>query len=282
MPSLIRLGGGIVVPAEKTDCAARTSVRGSATMSADQIRPIISAPHNYRLTWNTPLSEEHAAQLISACAPAPGARIVDIGSGWGELLMRLVASAPGSTGDGVETDPDAVARGRALAEERGLAERVRFHTTPATEWTGSGYDLAVSIGSAHAWPGSTAEALKALRAAVRPGGRVLYGDGIWLRDPSPAALDGIGAEPGDFGSLLELIRLAESVGLRALQVTVADQREWDLFESNGPIGRGERWALENPGHPLYDEVIAEVDARRTGYYGGYRGDFTLAYLVLSA
>lgn len=119
MPSLIRLSGGIVVPAEKTDCAARTSVRGSATMSADQIRPIISAPHNYRLTWNTPLSEEHAAQLISACAPAPGARIVDIGSGWGELLMRLVASAPGSTGDGVETDPDAVARGRALAEERG-------------------------------------------------------------------------------------------------------------------------------------------------------------------
>lgn len=54
--------------------------------------------------------------------------------------------------------------------------------------------------------------------------------------------------------------------------------------SSSRTGRsdGERWALENPGHPLYDEVIAEVDARRTGYYGGYRGNFTLAYLVLSA
>ncbi|MFI8435025.1 SAM-dependent methyltransferase [Streptomyces sp. NPDC079020] len=251
-------------------------------MSAEEIRPLISAPHNHRLTWNTPLSEEHAAQLIAACATEPGARIADFGAGWGELLMRLVESAPGSTGDAVETDPDAVARGLRLAEERGLAERVRFHGVPAAEWAGADYDLAVSIGSSHAWPGSTAQALKALRAAVRPGGRVLFGDGIWLREPTPAALDGIGAEPGDFGSLLELIRLAESAGLRALQVTVADEREWDVFESNGPIGRGQRWALENPGHPLYDEVMAEVDARRTGYYGGYRSQFSLAYLVLSA
>ncbi|MFE2296380.1 hypothetical protein ACFW9Z_35110, partial [Streptomyces sp. NPDC059452] len=121
----------------------------------------------------------------------------------------------------------------------------------------------------------------ARRPAVRPGGRVLFGEGVWLKEPTPAALKGIGAAPGDFGSLLELIRLAESLGLRALQVTVADEREWDLFESEGPIGRGQRWALENPGHPLHAEVMAEVDARRTGYYGGYRSYLTLAYLVLS-
>ncbi|MFD8441380.1 SAM-dependent methyltransferase [Streptomyces globisporus] len=255
-------------------------------MSAAEVRAIIAAPGNDRLIWNTPLSEEHAARLIAACDPAPGARIADLGSGWGELLMRLVEAAPGATGDGVESDSDAVARGRKLAGERGLADRVRFQPTPAAEWTGGGYDLAVSIGSSHAWPGATARestrnALTALAAAVRPGGRVLFGEGIWLREPTPAALEGVGAEPGDFGSLLELIRLAESVGLRALQVTCADEREWDLFESEGPIGRGQRWALANPDHPLHAEVTAEVDARRTGYYGGYRSSFTLAYLVLS-
>ncbi|MEU3006725.1 class I SAM-dependent methyltransferase [Streptomyces sp. NPDC007020] len=254
-------------------------------MSAEEVRSVMSAAGNDRLTWNTPLSEDHASRLIAACDPAPGARIVDLGSGWGELLMRLVESAPGATGDGVETDPDAVARGRKLAGERGLADRVRFHGTPAAEWTEKGYDLAVCIGSSHAWPGATAResaanALAALAAAVRPGGRVLFGEGIWQREPTPAALAGLGAGPEDFGSLLELIRLAESAGLRALQVTVADEREWDLFESEGPIGRGQRWALANPGHPLHAEVTAEVDARRTGYYGGYRASFTLAYLVL--
>lgn len=242
----------------------------------------MSAAHNDRLTWNTPLSEEHAAQLVAACAPDAGARIVDLGSGWGELLMRLVESAPGSTGDGVETDSEAVARGRELAGERGLAKRVRFHETPAAEWADSGYDLAVSIGASHAWPGTTPEALKALRAAVRPGGRVLFGEGFWEREPSAQALAGLGAEPGDFGSLLELIRQAEAVGLRPLQVTVADQREWDLFEANANIGRGERWALANPAHPLHGGVVAAVDDRRTGYYGGYRGTLGLAYLVLSA
>ncbi|MFE6038895.1 SAM-dependent methyltransferase [Streptomyces sp. NPDC056452] len=250
-------------------------------MSADEVRALMSAPGNDRLTWNTPLSEEHASRLIAACAPGPGARIADFGSGWGELLMRLVAAAPGATGDGVENDPDAVARGQRLAGERGLTGRVRFHEVSAAEYPGDGYDLAVCIGSSHAWPGGTPEALKALRAAVRPGGRVLFGDGFWEREPSAAALEGLGAEPGDFGSLLGLVRQAEAAGLRPLQVTVADQREWDLFESTANIGRGERWALANPGHPLHAEVTAAVDARRTDYYGGYRGTLGLAYLVLS-
>lgn len=255
---------------------------GSAPMSAEEIRPLMSAPHNTHLTWNTPLSTHHATHLITACAPPPTARIADLGSGWGELLMRLVESAPGSTGDGVETDPEATARGRALAAERGLAERVRFHEVPAAEWPEKDYDLAVSIGASHAWPGGTPEALAALRASVRPGGRVLFGEGFWEREPDDAALAGLGAEPGDFGSLLDLIRQAEAAGLRALQVTAADQREWDLFESHANIGRGERWALAHPEHPLHDGVVAAVDERRTGYYGGYRGTFGLAYLVLSA
>ncbi|HWU06736.1 MAG TPA: class I SAM-dependent methyltransferase, partial [Streptomyces sp.] len=181
-----------------------------------------------------------------------------------------------------ETDPEAVSRGRRLAEGRGLADRVRFHEVPAAEFQGDGYDLALSIGAAHAWPGGTADALKALRAAVRPGGRVLFGDGFWEREPSTAALEGLGAEPDDFGTLLDMVRQAEAAGLRPLQVTVADQREWDLFESAANIGRGERWALANPGHRLHAGVTEAVDARRTGYYGGYRGTLGLAYLVLSA
>ncbi|MFI9492640.1 MULTISPECIES: SAM-dependent methyltransferase [Streptomyces] len=185
--------------------------------------------------------------------------------------VRALMSAPGN---------DRLIWNTPLSEERGLADRVSFHEVPAAAYARDGYDLAVSIGAAHAWPGGAAEALKALRAAVRPGGRVLFGDGFWEREPSPAALEGLGAGPGDFGSLLELIRLAESAGLRALQVTVADQREWDLFESAANIGRGERWALAHPGHPLHAEVTAAVDARRTGYYGGYRGTLGLAYLVL--
>jgi SAM-dependent methyltransferase len=244
------------------------------------VRRIISAARNPLLRWNTPLGEEHARTLVEACALPPGGRALDLGCGWGELLMRAVESAPGSRGDGVEIDEEALARGEQLAGRRGLGDRVRFHRAQAAEWRETGYDLVVCVGAAHAWPDSTAGALNAVSTALKPGGIALYGDGYWTREPDAAALDGLGAVEEEFGSLAELVRKAGKAGLVPLQVTVADQREWDLFESNGPAGSAERWARKSPGHPLRDRVFEEAARRREGYYAGYRGVLGFAYLVL--
>lgn len=250
-------------------------------MSDDELHAILAAPNNPLLTWNAPLSEEHARSLVRACPVPDGGRVVDLGCGWGELLLRVVEAAPGSTGDGVDSDPVAVARGRRLARERGLDGRVTFHEGSADAWSGTGHDLAVSIGAVHAWPGTTREALRALRATVKPGGRVLFGDGFWTAPPTAAALAGLGAEEDElFGSLDELVRAAVDAGFAPLRTTVADQREWDVFESNGRAGWGERWALENPGHALHDAARATAARHRTGYLGGYRGHLGFAYLVL--
>ncbi|MFD5894156.1 MULTISPECIES: SAM-dependent methyltransferase [unclassified Streptomyces] len=247
----------------------------------DELHAILAAPNNPLLTWNAPLSEEHARSLIDACVVPDGGRVVDLGCGWGELLLRLVQGAPGSTGDGVEKDPAAVARGRRLAGERGLDGRVTFHESSADVWPETGYDLAVCIGAVHAWPGTTREALRALRAAVKPGGRVLFADGFWTVRPTPAALEGLGAEEDEFvGSLDDLVRAAADAGFAPLRTTVADQREWDVFESSGRAGWGERWALENPDHPLHADARATAARHREGYLGGYRGYLGFAYLVL--
>jgi SAM-dependent methyltransferase len=252
------------------------------TSAADDAARILAAPQNFHLRWNTPLSEAHADLLIEACAPSPGARVLDLGCGWGELLMRLVAPAADATGDGVDTDPDALARGERLAAERGLGTRVRFHRTPAPEWQAEAYDIAVCIGATHAWPDSTTGALRALRTALRPGGTALLGEGFWARQPTPEALAGLGAEPEELGTLHQLVTAATAAGFRPLQVTVADEREWDLFESYARAGRGERWALAHPGHPLRDRVLAEAERHRDGYLSGYRGVLGFAYLVLAA
>ncbi|WP_405613452.1 class I SAM-dependent methyltransferase [Streptomyces sp. NBC_01511] len=248
----------------------------------DELHAILAAPNNPLLTWNAPLSEEHARSLVDACAVPDGGRVVDLGCGWGELLLRLVDGAPGSTGDGVEKDPVAVARGRRLARERGLDQRVTFHEGSADAWTETGYDLAVCIGAVHAWPGTTREALRALRASVQPGGRVLFGDAYWIQKPTAVALKGLGdAEEDEFvGSLDDLVRAAADAGFAPLRTTVADQREMDVFESNGRAGWGERWALENPGHALHAAARATAAGHREGYLGGYRGYFGFAYLVL--
>jgi SAM-dependent methyltransferase len=251
-------------------------------MSDDDVTRVLTAARNPRLRWNTPLSEEHAALLVDACDPAPGARVLDLGCGWGELLMRLVERAEGATGDGVDTDADALARGERLAVERGLEARVRFHRARADEWRGDGYDLAVCVGATHAWPDSTAGALRGLRAALRPGGTALLGEGFWTRPPTREALDGLGARPEELGTLGGIVRSATAAGFRPLQVTAADEREWDLFESYATAGHRERWALAHPDHPRRDSVLAEAERHRDGYLSGYRGVLGFAYLVLAA
>lgn len=250
-------------------------------MSDNELNAILAAPNNPLLTWNAPLSEDHARSLVGACPVPDGGQVVDLGCGWGELLMRIVDGAPGSTGDGVDSDPVAVARGQRLARERGLDGRVAFHHGAADAWTRTGYDLAVCVGAVHAWSGTTREALRALRATVKPGGHVLFGDAYWISPPTAAALTGLGAVEEEFvGSLDDLVGAAVDAGFAPLRTTVADQREWDVFESNGRAGWGERWALDHPDHPLRDEARATAARHRTGYLGGYRGYCGFAYLVL--
>ena len=45
-----------------------------------------------RMRWNTPLSEEHAALLLARLAVEPRSTVLDVGCGWGELLLRALSA----------------------------------------------------------------------------------------------------------------------------------------------------------------------------------------------
>ncbi|GAB3186389.1 hypothetical protein GCM10027259_50390 [Micromonospora palomenae] len=148
----------------------------------------LTAVRYARMRWNTPLSEEHAALLLQRLGIRPGARVLDLGCGWGELLLRAVAAGGVSgttvtTGVGVDTDDAALARGRALAADRSLDEHVTFVKGEAASSRETG-DRVLRIGASHAF-GGTADALKALAESVRPDGRLLFGErtGSGLRRP---------------------------------------------------------------------------------------------------
>jgi SAM-dependent methyltransferase len=234
-----------------------------------------------RLDFNSPLSDERAALLIAEAELTGGERLVDLGCGWGELLLRAIGSAPAATGDGVDTSPYALERAHRNATDRGLADRATFHRAEAAGWTGTGHDLAISIGSSHAWPAGTDEALAALRRAVVPGGRVIFGEGYWERPPSTEALAGLGAKPADFGSLAELVDGASAARFRPLLISTASRDEWEVFESRYAGGL-EGWLLANPDHPDASEIRTAVDTHRDGWLRGYRDVFGFAYLVLVA
>lgn len=70
------------------------------------------------LAFNAPLGEARAGRLVEALALAPGGHVVDLGCGWGELLLRIAEAHRGTTGVGVDTDRSALDRGRREIQDK--------------------------------------------------------------------------------------------------------------------------------------------------------------------
>jgi cyclopropane fatty-acyl-phospholipid synthase-like methyltransferase len=232
--------------------------------------PLAAARYS-ALRWNTPLSESHADELLDHLALPDATSIVDLGCGWGELLLRAKARTSAQA-VGVDTDPAALDRARRAAQERGLD--VMFEERPAADWQGTA-DRALCIGSSHTLGGT--RAMLARLAQVVPKGRVLVGDGCWENEPTPAAHDIFG---DDILPLPDLVAACRETGWQVLHLTTAGRHEWDTFESGHRAGLRE-WLLANPDDPQAAEVAARQDAREQEYLTAYRGVLGLAYLVLA-
>jgi cyclopropane fatty-acyl-phospholipid synthase-like methyltransferase len=228
-----------------------------------------------RMRWNAPLSAEHAELLLDRLDLRPQARIADLGCGWGELLLRAVARAGQATGTGVDTGARALSRARRLAADRHLDGRVEFTEADVADWGGTA-DRVLCLGASHALGGTT-PALDALAKVVPAGGRLLFGDGYWETAPSAAATELFGEQVLPLAGLLEACRAA---GWRVIHLSVADQREWDDFESTFRAGRQE-WLLAHPADPRAGAVRDWLDARERQYVAEYRGILGFAYLVLA-
>lgn len=229
-----------------------------------------------KMRWNTPLSEEHATLLLERLDVARGQEVLDLGCGWGELLLRAIADRPAATGIGLDSDPRALQRGREAAAKRGLSDRVSFVIGDAPGWT-SPADRVVCIGASHAWGGS-AETLHALSGLVRPGARILFGDGCWERPPPSEAAAAIFGE--DILALSDLVEQAMAGGWHLIHLSTADQREWDDFEATWRAGRQE-WLKANPHDSRAGPVRHKIDLQVRDYVGSYRGVLGFAYLILS-
>ena len=197
-----------------------------------------AAPHLTRLTFHGPLSEIRAARLVERLARESPATVLDLGCGWGELMLRVLEAVPGATGVGIDLNDHDLARGRANASARGLAERAEFVRQSATGITHVPADVVLCLGASQALsdaqpPRHVTEALHALRGLVTTGGRVVFGEGFWERPPAPAELSAMwpGAAATEFSDLAGLVDLAVDAGFRPEWIEVASLDEWDEFES---------------------------------------------------
>jgi len=232
-----------------------------------------------RLAFGSPLSSVRAERLTGELAACQPATILDVGCGWGTLLLDIAAAVPSARATGVDRDAGDVARGRAAATAAGLADRVEFIEGAAADHLRAA-DLVLNIGAWHAL-GTMPQALDSLRGVVNPGGRLLFAAEYWERTPTPAELANMWPDMtvDDCSPLADLVDLTIAAGFRPLRIESVARGEWEEFES-GFAAEREQWLLAHPDHHKAAEVRGELDTSRSIWLRGHRDILGFAYLTL--
>ena len=106
---------------------------------------------------------------------APGARVLDVGSGGGWSTIALARAYPSAVLQGVDIDEPSVEMARAHAAESGVGDRVTFTSGDAAALDTTAYDVAFAFECVHDMP-RPADVLGAVRRALKPGGVMVVMD----------------------------------------------------------------------------------------------------------
>lgn len=219
--------------------------------------------HHHHL-FCSPLSAATVDHMITLMDLPRHARILDVGCGKAEMLIRAVERSAG-TGVGIDPNPAFLDTARDRAEGRipdgALAlYRARFEDValePAT------FDAVMCVGSTHA-VGGYAQALAPLAGLARPGGIVVAGEGYWKQPPAPAYLVAFGGTEDEFTTHDGNVALGLERGLTSRFAYESSEAEWDAYE--GMYAETiERFAADHPDDLDRDAMLARIRPWREAY-----------------
>ena len=223
---------------------------------------------------HNPLTGEKLATLGRALRLPPGADMLDLACGSGEMLCTWARDHQ-VRGIGVDLSTVFIDQARVRAEELGVADRVGFVHGDASGYVADRpVDVAACVGAT--WiGGGTAGTVELLRRSLAPGGMMLIGEVYWRREPpDQATVENCHATGrDDFLPLPELIEQFGELGCDVVEMVLADQDSWDrYFAAQWLTVR--RWLDANPDDELYGQMRAELTTdpvRHVRYQREYLG-----------
>jgi SAM-dependent methyltransferase len=222
---------------------------------------------------HNPLTPEKLATLGAALRLEPGTRVLDLGSGSGEMLSTWARDYR-ITGVGIDMSELFTGQAKLRAEELGVADRVGFiHGDAAGYVAGEKVGVAACLGAT--WiGGGVAGTIGLLAKSLHPGGIILIGEPYWLKLPQTEDVArGCDAHSiSDFLLLPELLASFGDLNYDVVEMVLADQEGWDRYEAAKWLTM-RRWLEANPD----DEFAKDVRARLTSEPKRYAA-YTREYL----
>jgi len=208
---------------------------------------------------HNPFTPEKLATLGAALRLEPGIRVLDLGSGSGEMLCTW-ARDYGITGIGIDMSQLFTGQAKLRADELGVADRVEFiHGDAAGYVAGEKVGVAACLGAT--WiGGGVAGTIKLLAKSLRSEGIILIGEPYWRQLPlTEDVARGCSANAiSDFLMLPELLASFGDLDYDVVEMVLADQEGWDRYEAATWLTM-RRWLEANPD----DDFAKDVRARLT-------------------
>lgn len=228
------------------------------------IPPIFTITESAHRIHN-PFTSEKLATLGAVLRLETGARVLDLGSGSGEMLCTW-SRDHGITGLGVDLSRLFTEQAILRAEELGVAHRVQFiHGDAAGFVADQKVDVAACVGAT--WiGGGVAGTIALLKKSLRPGGIILIGEPYWRQTPptEDVAKGCLVDTISEYLMLPELLASFGELGYDVVEMVLADQEGWDRYEAAKWLTM-RRWLENNPNDEMATEVRAQLTSEPMRY-----------------